>query len=174
MLYNDDEEDDLKFLLAHIDAFVHGLGLNRIVVDEEELRQVVTNYRQDFPAVGGILKASPFKKAANFFCFFVAEKPVKSAFPESVVGPTISVLPNHQNVMVAYDLSKRLLHGATLTTKNGSRRLDVEMMMSMHSYVDFIQATHDLKPSTHFHLMSLFFEQLNYRFNPGACYDLTV
>jgi len=32
--------------------------------------------RQDFPHDDGLEKASPFKKAATFACFFISEKPV--------------------------------------------------------------------------------------------------
>ena len=112
--------------------------------------------------------------SACFYKFLARLSPIKSTFPSEVVGSTVAVIPNHQNVMVAYDMAKKMLHNSVLTTKHGDRTLGVEIKMSRHSYVDLIQATNDVTPKMHFHLMSLFFEQMSYRFNPNACYDLVV
>jgi len=169
-----DELTDYGNVLAHIDGYAKGLGLPPIDVDGDKVSTVIRGMRFDFPAQGGEVGASPFKKAANFFCYFVAERPILNPFPKDVVGVNIAAMLNHQNVMVAYDMAIECLHNATIHRADKEFVLKERILLSKHSYTDLIQACGSIMPQTHFHIMSVLFEQLAYKFNPDASYDLVV
>ena len=173
MLYIDELTDHAN-LLAHIDGFVQGLGLTSADIDDDKIISILRGIRFDFPAIGGQPAASPFKLAANFFCFFIAERPILSAFTSSALDKNILNIPNHQNVMVAYDVAVTCLHNATIHRGDGDVVLENRIMLSRHSHTDLIHACRDVTPNTHFHIMSVFFEQLAYKFNPSASYDLVI
>jgi hypothetical protein len=130
--------------------------------------------RQDFPAQGGSPAASPFKKAANFVCYFVTQRPVKNPFPAEIIGNDIARIPNHQNAMAALHVAVDALHNATIQRADGPITLSSRIELSKHSYVDAIQALSNIQPSSHFHLVSVFLEQMCYRFNPTASYPLEI
>ncbi|MBN2907755.1 MAG: hypothetical protein JXJ18_13675 [Rhodobacteraceae bacterium] len=174
MLYETDGTQDLLNVLAAIDGFAEGLGLSDLSVDVDQVEAILRGMRQDFPAQGGSSAASPFKKAANFLCYFVAQRPVKNPFPAEVVGSEIARIQNHQNVMVGLHIAVDALHNATIHRCDGPIVLSERVRMSKHSYVDTIQACSSISPSSHFHLVSVFLEQLCYRFNPTASYELVV
>lgn len=174
MLYQADENADLLTVLAAIDGFADGFGLSNLTVDIDKVEAILKGMRLDFPALGGSAMASPFKKAANFLCYFVAEKPVKNLFSAAVVGDEISRVTNHQNVMVGLHIAIDALHNATIQRKDGPVILSERIRMSRHSYTDTIQALAVIQPQSHFHLVSVFLEQMCYRFNPTACYELAI
>lgn len=174
MLYHDDENRDLLTVLAAIDGFAQGLGLSGLAVDVDQVEAILKGMRIYFPAQGGSEAASPFKKAANFLCYFSAGQPVKNPFSADLVGAEIARLANHQNAMVGLHIAVDFLHNATIHRKDGSVKLMHRIQMSKHSYVDTIQALAAIQPSSHFHLVSVFLEQCCYRFNPEACYPLEI
>ena len=101
MLYERDGTNDRINVMAAIDGFAEGFDLSNLSIDLDKIEEILRGMRESFPAQGGSDAASPFKKAANFLCYFIAERPVKNPFPDDVVGTTISCIANHQNVMIA-------------------------------------------------------------------------
>lgn len=174
MLYQVNEQNDLLNVLAALDGFSEGFGLSDLTVDIDKVEAILKGMRQDFPAQGGSAAASPFKKAANFLCYFVAEGPVKNPFSASTVGGEIGRINNHQNAMAGLHIAIDALHNATIHRKDGAVTLSGRIQLSKHSYVDTIQALAKIQPISHFHLVSVFLEQLCYRFNPNASYCLDV
>ena len=158
--------------MAAIDGFAEGFDLSNLSIDLDKIEEILRGMRESFPAQGGSDAASPFKKAANFMCYFIAERPVKNPFPDDVVGTTISCIANHQNVMIGLHIAIDALHNATIDRTDRKITLSNRIQMSRHSYIDTIQACASVTPSSHFHLVSVFLEQLCYRFNPDASYEL--
>lgn len=170
MLYLENEKDDYFNVLSAMDGFAEGFGIT-LDIDLQAVESVVRGMRHKFPARGGSEMASPFKKAANFLCYFVSEGPVKSPFAESIVGANIARIDNHQNAVLGLYIAFEALHYATIWRRDGTVVvLENKISMSGHSYCDTVQACHRLTPVSHFHLVSVFLEQLCYRTNPDAAY----
>jgi hypothetical protein len=174
VLYTTDERNDLLNVLAAIDGFADGFGLSNLSIDVGQIEGVLRGMRHDFPAQGGIKMASPFKKAANFLCFFISERPVKNPFGQDSVGADIAKISNHQNAMVGFHIAVDALHGAKIHRADGEITLEHRIRLSKHSYIDAIEALAVATPSSHFHLVSVFLEQLCYRTNPDASYKLEL
>jgi len=175
MLYCENELDDQLNVLAAIDGFADGLDLGgAIEIDQRAITEILRGMRQDFPAVGGSGNASPFKKAANFLCYFVANSPIRNPFPAAKVGDDIVRIPNHQNAMVGLHIAIDSLHDASIHRDDGVIALDNRIELSKHSYVDIIQACRNLAPQTHFHIASVLLEQMCYRTNPNASYPTVI
>lgn len=168
-----DELNDRVLLLSAIDGYAEGFGLKGIDINTGIVDGIIRGMRAEFPANGGLAQASAFKKAANFFCYFVADRPISTKFPAEAIGE-LSELENHQNIMTAYHIVVSCLHKATVKKSGEVIILDEPIKLSAHSYADFIEACKAITPSSHFHLMSVFFEQLAYRFNPDASNDLII
>ena len=176
MLFNENEVVDYNNVIAHLDGYFLGFGNGPASIDETEILGIIRYVRakETFPANGGLEAASPFKKVARFYCMFIAQRPILSAFGVEQVGEEIAQMENHQNVMVAYDIAVTCLHGATINRQDGDFVLEHKIQLSKHSYTDLIQASRSVTPQSHFHIMAVLFEQLAYRFNPGASYELVV
>ncbi len=160
---------------TYINSFAKNLGIKELEVEMTALSSLATALiRPDFPHKDGLEKASPFKKAANFFVWFVATKPIVKEIPPEIIGPELSSIPNHQNVIFAYHMAADCLHGADLY-KNGSViKLDEKIKVSMHFFRDFTEAFSTATPVYHFKIMSLLFEQLAYKANDNISYDEIV
>lgn len=175
MLYPDggDVAANLCSIAIYVDSFAKRLGLKELDVDPQALTSVAAALvRPDFPHVEGLEKASPFKKAANFFVWFVAERPVITELPVSLIGKELSGITNHQNVIVAYHMAVDCLHGARLHLKDGDTKiLENRIRVSMHFFQDFVEAFSAAVPAHHFKIVSLLFEQLAYKANPGISYS---
>ena len=113
--------------------------------------------RQDFPHADGIKQASPFKKAANFVCYWVAAKPI------TVVPPPLENINEIFALMVAVES----LHGATLGEK---KVLENRIQLSKHSLVDIVESLVAITPQSHFKLVSVMLEQMAYKSNPTCQY----
>jgi len=162
------QSSDYEFILAHIDAFRDHWELDSIIFDESKISTVVHSMWAEFPAKGGIEEASTFKKAANFFCYFIAERPIISVFPREIVSD-LSEIENHQNVMIAFDVVAKALDGATIIKSDDNIiTLDKPLRLSLHSYKDLISSCRRITPSDHQHIIALLFEQISYRYNSNA------
>lgn len=170
MLYDTDETIDYVNVLASIDGFAEGLNISNLNVDLDQLESVLRGMRLSFPAQGGSEKASPFKKCANFLCYFVSQEPIKNPFPERIVGSTVAKIKNHQNAMVGLHIAFDALHNSTIHRDDGIFHLANKIELSRHSYIDIIQACSSISPASHFHLVSVLLEQISYRTNPEASY----
>lgn len=166
-------------MVVYIDKFAKELGLTELQVDASKLNAVASALiRPDFPHEDGLDKASPFKKAANFFVWFVAEKPILDELPPDSIGEDLAGLPNHQNAILAYHLAIDCLHGAIIYRGEGGSveeiTLDSRIKVSYHFFRDFIEAYAQSVPSQDFKKVSLLFEQLAYRLNDSASYELVI
>lgn len=172
MLFCENETDDFANVLASIDGFALGLGVSPLSIDESSISSVLVGMRNDFPAQGGTAKASPFKKAAHFLCYFVSEAPVRTPFGPEIVGPDISRISNHQNSMVGLSIVFDALHNAKINRDDAAIVLSNKISVSRHSYIDIVQACSSIPPSSHFHIVSVLLEQICYRANPNASYKI--
>ena len=171
ILYNPDDFFDSASVLAFIHDFTIGIGLTNVQIDTRAIEALVAGMKFDFPHVDGEEKASPFKKAANFLCFFVSEKPILDSFPQDKIGLQLSKLSNHQNAIVGFMFICKALHGATLQRKNQVISLKNPIKVSRHSLEDIVDALTTISPQTSFKLVSVFLEQLVYKTNPDCQYQ---
>lgn len=168
-------QSNLVSVAVYIDSFAKNLGLEELSIDPQKLTTVAAALvRPDFPHVDGLEKASPFKKAANFFVWFVAARPILSELPEALIGKDLKSIPNHQNVIFAYHMAIDCLHGAQLHRKDKIEPLSVKIKVSQHFFIDFVEAFSAAAPVTHFQIASLLFEQLAYKYNKDASYPETI
>ena len=122
---------------------------------------VVAGMRLDFPHLGGLDAASPFKKAANFIVHFIAGEPIDA--------PTIP----HANELFALTIAATYLHGAKLhgNASHGPRTLSNPIEVSGHSLTDILDAMASTTPDTSFKLITVLLEQLAYKTNPDCQYE---
>lgn len=164
----DDGSTDVKTILTFVAGVYAQLGL-QAGVDLDGIRACVLGMRQDFP--GGLDKASPFKRAANFVCNFVARKPLSTPLPEGKFGPHLTKIDNHANAYIALLLAVESLHEARLEWNDGSIHvLKNKIEFSHHSLIDIIDALSSATPSTSFKLVSVLLEQMAYKTNPHCQY----
>ncbi|MDR1191587.1 MAG: hypothetical protein LBK60_07995 [Verrucomicrobiales bacterium] len=176
-MYNlgNERSRDIYNLAAYIDEFAKVLGITSLQTNLTALHQVVTALTSpDFPHVDGMEKASPFKKAAYFFVWFIAAKPVIDPLPGSVIPSELRNIANHQNVIFAYHIAADALHKAVLHKNETEVSLNHHIRVSKHFFIDFVDAFSAAVPAQHFKIASLLFEQLCYKANPGLSYPETV
>lgn len=162
-------------IAVYVNSFAKGLGLKELNVNPIAFQSVAAALaRPDFPHVDGVAKASPFKKAANFFVWFVAEKPIVDELPDEIITPELKRVPNHQNVIFAYHMAIDCLHGADLQKNGSSVVLRNKIKVSSHFFHDFVHAYSCATPQSDFKPVSLLFEQLAYKWNPDAPYDEVI
>ena len=181
MIFNTLEDsvyEDLRNLLGFINNFCGEIGFKHFEVDEKKLVAILHIIRENFPHKDGIENANPFKKVAYFIVNFVAERPMQTSFPDTftVNGKQMNEINNHQNAIIAYAIAVESLIDAELFN-NGDKEpliLSEKIKVSLHSYVDIIDALSDATPVSHFRTISLLFEQLSYRANPKASYEVKI
>ena len=170
ILYNNDPTADIIALLAHINEFTKGLGIEKPSIHPEVCMGIFQGMRQDFPYKEGVEKSSAFKQVANFLTYFVANKPMPNPFPAGVIGDKLASISNHQNAIVGFQIAVDSLQGAIIKKDGEVRRLEKRIELSQHSYVDIIDALSEATPSMHFKLVTVLLEQLAYKSNPGCQY----
>jgi hypothetical protein len=161
---------DLLSLYAYIDGFAESLG-TKASIDSRKCPGIMQAMREQFPCKDGLPGASAFKKVANFVAYFVAERPIVTPFNSTLVGPDLARIENHQNAMVALNFAIDALHGAVIDRVDGPCTLNNKIQLSIHSYVDIVDAISGATPSTSFKLLTVLFEQLAYKSNPDCQYD---
>jgi hypothetical protein len=171
ILYNNDDLEDVTNVYSFINSFTLNLGIKNAETGPGIVERIVKGCKHDFPHSGGIDKASAFKQVANFACYFIAEKPVLEAFPSSIIGQ-LSRIDNHQNAMLAFAIAEEALNNSTIEKDDGNIVVANRIQYSLHSYIDIIDALSSITPTTHFKLLTVFFEQLVYKTNPECQYDL--
>lgn len=173
MLFVDPTTDgvysDVTNILTFITSYFAQFGVSDHRVDVQAIESVVRNMRRDFPHVGGLEEASPFKKAANFVCWFVAEKPVGTPLPADKVGKDLS---RNTNAVLALSIAIESLHEAVLKwRRDGSEHvLKNRITLSKHSFVDIVEALAAGSPITSFKFVSVLLEQMAYKTNPDCQY----
>ena len=135
----DDTVSHTYSIATYIDSFAESLGLTELEIDTACLSQVISGLSQPlFPHTDGVHKASPFKKAANFFVWFVASKPILRELPVSIVGTKLQSINNHQNVIFAYHMAVDCLHKARIYRKDETFvTLENRIVVSKHFFRDF-------------------------------------
>ena len=172
ILYNDDSWLDILNILAFTNDFTASLGVKGVALSPYTLEGIAAGMKMDFPHFEGEHKASPFKKAANFLCYFNAQRPIAKPFPASLVGENIHKITNHQNAIVSYFYVCAALHGASLYKSNGDGLCVIEnpIKVSKHSLEDIVDALASAAPQSHFKIVSVLLEQLVYKTNPECQY----
>lgn len=173
MIYNNDNLQDVVHVLSYINDLSIELGLPEILMDVGAVTRIVEGCKHEFPHKDGIDNASAFKLVANFVCYFVAERPIKSPFPASVIGDRLSKVENHQNAIVAFSLARATLHRSTIYRNDKTLEVVNPISVSQHSYGDIIEALAGVTPNTHFKLVTVLFEQLVYKTNPECQYQIS-
>ncbi len=165
---DDDGSTDVNTILTFVAGIYTQFGMPA-GVDLAGVQVCVRGMRQDFP--GGLDKASPFKRAANFVCNFVARRPVSTPLPEDQFGPHLTAIDNHANAFIALQLAVESLHEARLEWCDGSIHvLENRIEFSRHSLIDIVDALSTATPSTSFKLVSVLLEQMAYKTNPHCQY----
>lgn len=175
MLFADLSEEgvyaDVANILTFITSYFAQFGVESPSVDAQAIDSVVRGMRRDFPHSAGVEQASPFKKAANFACWFVVQKPVRTQLPSDYLGGELSDI-KYTNAVLALSIAMEALHGATLKWScDGSEHvLENEITLSKHSFVDIVEALAEGSPLTHFKLVSVLLEQMAYKTNLDCQY----
>jgi len=166
---------NLASIAVYVDSFAKNLGITQLNVDLPAFRSVAAALtRPDFPHKDGVEKASPFKKAANFFVWFVASRPILDELPDTIITPELKSIQNHQNVIFAYHMAVDCLHGAELQKNGQTVSLTNKIKVSLHFFHDFVEAFSTATPQTDFKPVSLLFEQMAYKANPTAPYPEVI
>jgi len=173
---------NLFSMAVYVNSFAKSLGIEHLNVDSGAFQSVAAALiRPDFPHLDGIDKASPFKKAANFFVWFVAEKPIIDEIPCTIILDdskktliNLTKIQNHQNVIFAYHMAIDCLCGADLHKNGKVFVLKNKIKVSRHFFCDFVHAYSTATPLNDFKPVSLLFEQLAYKANPDAPYPETI
>ena len=168
MLYNFDENEDLFHLLAVIEGFCETFEISYLDVSLSAAKSALLGMRRDFPHIDGMEAASPFKKLANFFCYFVAQSPISHTLYGDPEGSRI----RKHNVIIALHVVCDAMHGAVIKRTPKDVILTNRIELSRHSYLDLIEALQNVTPANHFHIVACLFEQLAYRVNPHASYEM--
>jgi len=174
MLFQINEQEDLKQVLAAADGFIQGIDAGDSFIQTSKIRNALRCMREDFPAKGGLPQASAFKKCANFLCFLVADGPLLRPLPVELVGKDLAKIRNHQNAMIGFHIATYALLDAKIHRGDCDIILKNPIKLSAHSYIDLIQALSNITPQTHFHLVSVLLEQLCYKSNPDASYQIVM
>ncbi|MEZ5490256.1 MAG: hypothetical protein R3F50_08045 [Gammaproteobacteria bacterium] len=172
-LYNEPEIYDSINVLAFINDFALGIGVKDLEIDERALDGVIVGMRADFPHCDGAEEASPFKKAANFLCYFVAERPIVNGFPEGSIGESLRRIHNHQNALIGFLFVCKMLHKATIHRTNGETlTIENPIRFSKHTLEDVVEAFSVITPQNHFKVIAVLLEQLAYKTNPDCQYPV--
>lgn len=159
-------------LLVYANDFAKGLGLTQLNFNDSALRSAILTMEANFPHNDGLENASPFKKAATFITYFVAERPIEEPFPVETLK-SLTGIKNHQNAIFAFEYAIDMLHGAVIKRSDGKEvTLENRINVSHHSYRDIIDALSVITPQSHFQLVSVLLEQLAYRANNDASYPV--
>ena len=168
---------DTTRILTFISGYYRSLGiLENVDIDANALFSTVEAMHRDFPYPGGAGGASPFKKIAQFVCYFVATCPIKTPLPKKLLD---SAEEHEQigrtNAVVALMIAIESLNGATLTWEDSSQHvLKEKIYLSSHSFIDITDALTNATPSTAFKLVRVLFEQMAYKTNPDCQYPVDI
>ena len=175
MLFSEDGRSpgEVATILAFVAQFYRSVGVEEYVeVEAAAVGSMVRDMHVDFPYPGGSSQASPFKKVAQFVCYFTAIKPVKTPLPPEYLGHLAHQDPvARTNAVLALVIAIESLHGATLTWSDEStHRLKNKIRLSQHSFIDIADALTNATPAVSFKLVAVLFEQTAYKDNPDCQY----
>jgi hypothetical protein len=157
---------DYESILLFIEQFANSSGLKQIQVDANALRETLAVSTNHPPEL------SLFKRVATFICAFSYFRPVQTPFPENVFGKMITQIPNHQNAILAFEIAKNALWGASLRSADGRNKIiNNQISMSAHMYADTITFLSNLDPSKDVFGVALLLESLCYQSNSELAYS---
>ena len=169
MLFGDESDkgahQDRQTIYGLLTGFCAQFPEYHFQLDDNAINGVVFSMRIGFPHKGGFNDASPFKKAANFVCHWVAAAPIKTQD---------SAPCQHINAVFALLVAGRSLNRATLSTDGNSpqsTKLENSIELSKHSFWDIAEALSTATPQQSFKLVSVLLEQLAYKTNAQCQYQ---
>ena len=155
---------DSDFVYALIEEYYTPAGI-KPSIRHRRIMKVLLDIREGFPFGCTLAEASPFKKAAAFTCDFVLKEPIITPLPSGSVTDEIIEIPNHQNAVIALELSCLMLHGGTLNHSENGKIVTIEggIDMSTHFQTDLIDFIADPYSSRNPRGLSLIYESLVYK-----------
>lgn len=168
MLYTFSPENDYDNILHYLNEFSKKSPVKDFQIDTRALLAVCMEIRAKFPHIDGVGKASVFKKMGYFVSHFLYKKPVKSVIPCQ-----IGELNNFDiNAVIALEIAIYCIQNSSIEQDAGIFKISNPIYISNHSYADIIQALSqdNIEPKTHYHLLTLYFEQLTYKTNRDCEY----
>lgn len=172
-IFTNNSIDDYNQILVLINEF--SIAMERpIAIDLNKLEAIIKGVYRDFPCKDGIENASIFKKAANFLCYFISERPIPNEFNKGDILDELIGFNNHQNVILGLYIVSSALKCAVINKTDGSGPILVKnsIKLSTHSYIDIVEVlSKNHSPSTSFQYITILLEQLVYKENPGAQYS---
>jgi hypothetical protein len=182
----DDPEDETREDLCILHYFCKGLYFD---IEEKEIdvsRSRLWGVLTELPMILSRNAATPspsiFKRAASFTIAFMIRSPLDIPFTNGRIPEQYRTIPNHQNALAAFEYCRRGFKDA-LIFKNGKPEgkstpqpftLSNKIQVSKHFYWDVVHAISNIKAEGCFHFISLLYESLAYKSNPGASYPETV
>jgi len=161
-------ELDADFVYALIDEY-YKQASTKPSIRHRRILKILLDIRESFPFGCTLAESSPFKKAAAFTCDFVLKEPIITPFPATSVTDEIIEIPNHQNAIIALQLSCIMLHGANMNhTENGPCVIKNAIEMSTHFRTDLIDYIADPHSAQNPRGLSLIYESLVYQTNELA------
>jgi hypothetical protein len=158
-----------EFLLntaTYIDAFVREIGLKELPINPNKLISVAMDMERHF-AQNCLGPPSVFTRAATFFICFIFHRPV--AHLEIPIEQSLTDVPNHQNIILAFSIAIAFLHEAVLSDRTGTIRLQNRILVSKQFYFKFIRTYSNLDyPHKHIDTLALLFEEMAYGANPAS------
>lgn len=167
MIFSDDETTDYFEIMTLIDSFAEASGA-KITVNRDKLSYIITRIHAEFPCINGAENANVFKKSAAFLCEFVGEQIVENF--ECKMSVKLKKIINHGSAIIAFHIVTTMLNNATV--QNGKKSIKNPIELSKHSYIDIIDALHDITLYGSFRLVAVLLEQLVYKSNPDLQYDI--
>jgi hypothetical protein len=166
-----DPMTDLVHTLQYINDYTKSIGVINVEIDINKIKETIASAQQDgHYSVGGVAKASAFRKLASFISFFIALRPIINAFPEDKIGEDLYRINNHQNIIIALSISMDSLYGAKIYRDDGEFELSNPIKISDHSYVDIVDALSGVTPSNGMKMVAVLLEQMAYKQNPQCEY----
>ena len=166
-----DHRSDLINTLQYINEFTKSIGIALPCVDPAIVSAIIQGAVQDgLYQKGCSEQASPFRKTASFLSYFVANRPILVSFSEEKIGPDLCRIKNHENAIVGLEIAIDSLHGAKIHRNDGDFILENKIKLSKHSYVDIIDALHNIAPANDMKMVAVLLEQMAYRQNPSCEY----
>src|ERR1700722_16845244 len=163
--------EDIRVLKNHCEAIYHDFGIKNVEVDRSILWAVLATFPQILVRNAATPNPSLFKRASAITISFMIKSPMAVPFKTGTIPAHIRDIANHQNAIGVFEYCRKALFGAVIyKTEKKADKLEHPIDLSLHSYCDVIHAIAQIKNDEPFHLLSLIYEMMTYRWNPNASY----
>ncbi len=173
--YDEDPKRGFVVFLWWLNDFLESFG-HKVAIDETKakalFKELSSRRGEGFPANGGYVDASPFKKAAFLYvCLHMeAFNPFVLTLPREG-DETQFESPSHISTIIGFALVQACLDGAEIMKNGNPEVLGQRIDVSDHYLTDLIQASQGITLEGHFKTYSLLFESLAYQNNTGISYE---